>query len=356
MAREPSRSASLRLGRRTEDGASSPKGRVRETKTSVSNGVGGDEARAGRRRSLPLHGVRAFDAAARLGSFKSAALELGVTPAAISQQVKLLESHLGTPLFIRLHRELRLTSVGDRLAAAAGRAFAMIEDTLGDLAEDGLIDGAATLTVTVAPSFASKWLAARIYRFQIAHPSIELRIRAEGALSDPAADRHIDVALRYGPGPYAGTLSATQLWPSGTIAAVCSPELAAHLSCIENLLSHTLLRTAAPDGVSDAEPASWLTWLGAAGISKGRARAALARAPLLGTSQVALEVAASGRGVALAPMILVERDLKVGSLIEPFGIRVPDPFSYWLLFRRDRADETRIRAFVRWITQEAARG
>ena len=307
-----------------------------------------------RRRVPPLHAVRAFDVAARLGSFKSAAAELGVTPAAISQQVKALEARLGTALFERLHRQLRLTRVGERFADVTGRAFTMIDDALDDMAEEGLIDGAATLTVTVAPSFGSKWLAGRLYRFQTAHPSIELRIRAEGSLSDPAADRSVDIALRYGTGPYALALSSTQLWPNGTIAAVCSPQLASGLRCVDDLLSQTLLRTAAPEGATEAQPAGWTAWLAAAGIGKAPARGALARAPLLSTTQLALEAAAAGRGVALAPSILVREDLKSGRLVEPFSSRVPDPFSYWLLFRRDRADESRIRAFSRWIAEEVA--
>lgn len=305
------------------------------------------------RRRLPLHAVRAFDSAARLGSFKSAAHELDVTPAAISQQVKSLEAYLGTPLFERLHRELRLTRAGHCLAEAADQALATIDTALAQLSEEGLIEHSTALTVTVAPSLAAKWLASRLYRFQIQHPSIELRIRSEGALSDPSTDRQIDIALRYGSGPYAAPLDATRLWPDGHIVAVCSPELAPSLERVEDLLSHMLLRTAAPLGSAEPAPTGWLAWLTAAMIDEPAARRALARAPLFGTTQLALEAAAAGRGIALAPSILVRDDLNAGRLVEPFPYRVGDPFSYWLLVRRDRADESRIRAFSRWILDEA---
>src|SRR5687767_13994287 len=100
---------------------------------------------------LPLGAVRAFEAASRLGSLKAAAAELGVTPAAVSHQVKALEAHLGASLFDRLHRELRLTIVGHRFAAAATTAMSGLDQAFDDLVSEGLIAGAVTLNVTAAP-------------------------------------------------------------------------------------------------------------------------------------------------------------------------------------------------------------
>jgi LysR family transcriptional regulator, glycine cleavage system transcriptional activator len=121
--------------------------------------------------TLPLGALRAFETAARLGSFKAAADELGVTPAAVSHQVKSLETYLGAALFERLHRALRLTRVGKRLADTASKSLGDLERALDDLAESGLVAGGKTLSVSAAPTFAAKWLAPRLHEFQASHPT-----------------------------------------------------------------------------------------------------------------------------------------------------------------------------------------
>jgi len=151
--------------------------------------------------SLPLPAVRAFEAAARLGGMKAAAAELGVTPAAVSHQIKALERYLGAALFERRHRAVAPTAAGLRLAAAARNAFDGLRGALDALSDAGLIAGPATLTISAAPSLAAKWLAPRLHRFQAARPDIALRLSSDEALDDPGGDRRIDVALRYGPGP-----------------------------------------------------------------------------------------------------------------------------------------------------------
>lgn len=307
-----------------------------------------------RSRSLSLGAVRAFEAAARLGSLKAAAGEIGVTPGAISHQVKALETQLGAALFERRHRELCLTSTGEALASATSAAFGTIDRALDELATAGLIARATTLTLSAAPSFAVKWLVPRLHDFQAAHPHIELRLDSDGALSDPAVDRRLDVAIRYGTGPYESLLHAERLWPSGRIVPVCAPELAAKLLSPAALTSAILLRTALPAGASEAEPIGWLAWFAAAGAVGRELRAQVDRAPLFGTTQLAIEAALAASGVALAPYILVADDLRGGRLASPSPVSLPDPHAYWLLFRRDRAQEAPLRQFANWIRQEAS--
>ncbi|WP_374313386.1 LysR substrate-binding domain-containing protein [Dongia sp.] len=317
--------------------------------------------------TLPLGALRAFDAAARLGSFKAAAIDLAVTPAAVSHQIKALETHLGTSLFERLNRGLRLTTAGQRLAAVAADSFARLEAGLRDLDASGLTKGVATLTISSAPSIAAKWLVPRLHRFQAAHPQIELRLQSGDSLADVTAGG-VDVALRYGTGGYGADATETQIWPKGEIVVVCAPSLAAAggLRRPQDVLAHPLLRTAMParrqnvtNGAADnceVELGGWSSWLAAAGVEAVGIRPNTLRGPLFGSSHLAIDAAAAGRGLALAPRILVAADLAAGRLVEPFRIAVPDPFAYWLVHAARRADEPRISAFVRWVQEEAAAG
>jgi DNA-binding transcriptional LysR family regulator len=317
--------------------------------------------------TLPLGALRSFASAARLGSFKAAATELSVTPAAISHQVKALEAHLGIQLFERLNRALRLTAAGQHLAKVAQEAFGDIEAGLAELEAQGLLGGRRSLTITAAPSFATKWLAPRLHRFQEAHPAIELRLLSGDALLDLTQAPAADVALRYGSGAYGPEIHAERLWPPTTeLFPVCAPSLLARarLQQPADLLSLSLLRTASPGapptaaatraGKTSRPVDGWALWFAAAGVPDADAAKAIARGPLFGSSQPALEAAAAGRGIALTPAILVADDLAAGRLVRPFALGVPDPYAFWLAYAVKRADESRIRAFARWVREEAA--
>jgi DNA-binding transcriptional LysR family regulator len=305
---------------------------------------------------LPLNALRTFEAASRLGSFKSAAAELGVTPAAVSHQIKALEAQLGLSLFERLHRALRLTQAGERLSAATRTAFGGLEQSLAELRQDGLAAGPASLTLSAASSIAAKWLAARLHRFQALHPRIDLRLRANDSLIDLDRNRGVDVALRYGIGPYDPQLHTVKIWEEVRIVAVCSPALLAGgtLRTPVDLLNHSLLRTAPSSRPAEAKEAmsgSWPIWLHAAGVG-----ASPEPGPFFGSTQLALEAAIAGRGVALSPAVLVEEDLRSGRLVQPFTTSIADPASYWLVCGQERAGEARIRAFIKWVLEEAGRG
>lgn len=311
--------------------------------------------------TLPLGALRAFEAASRQGSFKAAAAELGVTPAAISHQIKTLEGHLGQLLFERLNRALRLTQAGTQLAAVSQEAFANIEQVLSDLQSGGLLPGPATLTISAAPSLASKWLVPRLHRFQARHPAIDLRLLAGDALLDLTNGHAVDIALRYGSGAYGAGIYAEQLWAHCEIFPVCASSLVAQapLNAPADLLRHSLLRTAAPairqtrhGGRPPVE--AWQLWFAAAGITAADAKSAIARGPHFSNTQLSLDAAAAGRGIALAPAALVTDDLAAGRLVRPFAISATDPFTFWLAYAVNRADEARIRAFARWVREEAA--
>ncbi|HET6160600.1 MAG TPA: LysR substrate-binding domain-containing protein [Dongiaceae bacterium] len=311
--------------------------------------------------ALPWTSLRAFEAASRLGSFKEAARELSVTPTAISHQIRRLETYLGLALFDRLHRSLQLTLAGEALAEEAQGSFLRLGRTLDNLRLEGRVAGPHTLTVSVVPSFATKWLAPRLHDFQFAHPKIGLRIVADETLVDLRRDRVFDLAVRYGPGPHGSGLHAKRLWPHGEIIAVCAPELARDhsLRSPAGLAQHMLIRTDSPGyriQAKRARPTSdWLAWFAAAGVEvTDRIRKAL-EGPYFNASQLAIEAAVSGKGIALAPKILVDRDIANGRLVRLFATSIKDPNAYWILCRADRAREARIRAFIKWLSDEASK-
>ena len=306
-----------------------------------------------RRPHLPLHALRAFEAASRLGSMKAAAEELGVTPAAVSHQIKGLEARLGLSLFERLHRSIRLTSAGHRLGQAVRSALGDIERAIDELIHDGFAAGPRSLSVTAAPSLGGKWLAPRLHRFQSLYPNFEMRLSTGDVLVDLASRNDIDIGLRYGDGQYGPSLSSERLWSCGELVVVCAPSALSSIVAPADLLKLSLLRVATPRD-KDAALSGWPAWLAAAGVTGEQAGRAAASGPLFGSTQLALDAAMGGQGAALAPYIIVQDDLSTGRLGQPFEIRIADPWSYWMVTRKDRASDPRIRAFKHWLIEEAA--
>lgn len=297
-------------------------------------------------RSLPpLRALRAFEAAARHLSFSQAAAELGVTPGAISHQIKSLEDWLGAPLFTRLTRALRLTEAGeaalplltegfDRLAVGAARMQARKDENL--------------LTVSVSPGFGSLWLVPRLNGFRRQHPDIEVRIDGTDRLVDITSG-DADVAIRYGPGGYTGVQSHRLFGMRAT--PVCSPdhlEQGPPLSSPADLKQHTLLHV----DWKEAE-GSWRTWLLAAGATdvdpfKG---------PRFTKEEMAIRAALDGEGVALIGDRMAADHLASGRLVRPFSADMSTPliFAYFLLAPFDRLDDHKITCFRDWLLTEAER-
>lgn len=251
----------------------------------------------------PLNALRAFEASARHLNFRLAAGELGVTQGAVAQQVRGLEARLGTPLFERLPRGLRLTEAGRRFHAPLRRAFRLIEEAVDDLS------GQRHITISVTPSFASKWLVPRLKGFVRQHPDVSVQVDASERLADFQTDG-IDIAIRQTRLPVAAGLNAVPLFPSSFVV-VASPELAALLSQPVDLLQHVLL--------SDSH-GLWPLFLERAGV-EGRPR-------MMSFSQTALAIdaAASGQGIALAHAPLVTDALASGRLVQPLPeVPIDDP-------------------------------
>jgi LysR family glycine cleavage system transcriptional activator len=288
------------------------------------------------RRTLPpLNALRAFEAAARLLSFKRAAAELHVTQGAISHQVRALEDALGVKLFVRLHRALRLTDAGAGYLPAVREAFDALDAATRALARRS---ARTRLRVSVLPSFGASWLVPKLGAFRAKHPRIDLTLHSSAELADLARDP-IDVAIRYGRGAYPDLCVEPLM--SDEIAPVASPKLA--LARPEDLRRHALLH--------DGSTAGWRDWLAAAGVRGVDAE----RGTVFEDSGQLVQAAVAGHGVALARLRLAEAEIRAGRLAQPFAKTRPAPFAYYVVCLPSRAEEPAIRAFRRFV-HAAARG
>jgi LysR family glycine cleavage system transcriptional activator len=288
----------------------------------------------------PLNSLRAFVVAAKHMSFSKAAGELHVTPAAISQQIKQLEDQLGCELFRRSNRNLVLTDEGQACMPGLADAFERIVQALEQIDAAGQ---AGPLTVSVAPSFAAKWLVPRVDNFRTVHPEIDVRISASMHLVDFDIE-DVDCAIRYGAGDY-GELFAEKILGE-TVFPVCSPALAQNgggLKEPRDLARFTLLHDDSPD--QDPSCPDWRMWLKAAGVKDVDA----ARGLRLNQSSLVLEAAVAGHGVALAKGTLAAEDLRTGRLIRPFNVTQTLDFAYYLVCPRRKTALAKVVAFLRWL-------
>jgi LysR family glycine cleavage system transcriptional activator len=306
----------------------------------------------------PLNALKAFESAARYLSFKRAAHELNVTPAAISHQVKALEDYLGIKLFRRMNRALELTAAA---RAALPRLSAGFETLAQAVAAMGPHPDSGQLTVSVAPSFAARWLMPRLHRFFAAHPEVDVRISARTRLLNrggqgDAVERatienwleESDIAILYGHGDYPGYRVDKLL--ALTIAPLCSPQLVQGenpLRSLNDLHFQTLVHDdtgARYDGV-----AFWDVWLSAAGVEGvDTSRGSHFSQPVL-----ALDAASDALGVVATFPVLATSELAVGRLILPFELQVPLQSAYYLVFS-DAAVRPVVIAFRDWLLAEAA--
>jgi LysR family glycine cleavage system transcriptional activator len=299
------------------------------------------------RRLPPLNALRAFEAAARHLSFTRAADELSVTQAAVSHQVKALEDWLGRPLFRRLNRAVELTEAGRRLLAPVTAGLDQIADGVARAAAgDG--DG-RVLTVSTLPSFAARWLILRLPRFHERHPGIDVRLHTDNALVD-FERMGVDVAVRFGRGGWP-RLAAERL-VSVRVFPVCSPRLmeGPHpLRTPSDLRHHTLLHD---DFEVDGREIGWTEWLRVAGAGDVDA----SRGPWFTDSGMVMQLAAEGRGVALARTLLADDELRSGRLVRPFAQEIPMEHAYWIAAPPERMGRPKVRAFRDWLTAEIEAG
>jgi len=286
-------------------------------------------------RRLPfLNGVKAFEAAARTGSFVKAADELHVSPAAVSRMVHLLEDRLGLPLFERKANRLEPTAAGRTYQAGLTQLF----DGLASLTEQvTAMAGARVLTVGVGPTFAIRWLIPRLADFQKREPDIDVRFATGGEALPFSEDWTCGIRLGDGawPGLHADPLFRADLTP------ICTPALARKLKKPDDLRGMTLLRvTHAAD--------DWPRWFKAVGLTGIQPKGL--KFDYYGHAQ---QAAADGVGIAIGVRPYIDDDLAAGRLVTPFAQSVPKDASWYLVYRAARDSEPAFVAFRAWIMRMA---
>lgn len=290
------------------------------------------------RSHLPLNALRAFEASARHLSFTRAAIELCVTQAAVSHQVKSLEAQLNVTLFKRLPRGLMLTREGETLLPVLRDSFDRIAHTLGQF-EGGHYR--EVLSVGAVGTFAVGWLLPRLADFQSRYPFIDLRLSTHNNRVDVAAEG-LDYAIRFGSGAWHGT-DACQLLEA-PLTVLCVPHLAEQLLTPADLLKHTLLRSYRAD--------EWNLWFQAAGLP---ADTLVPRSIVFDSSLAMMEAALQGTGVALAPALMFSRQLEGDVIRQPFNVGITTG-SYWLTRLQSRVETPAMLAFKGWLNAVAVQG
>jgi LysR family transcriptional regulator, glycine cleavage system transcriptional activator len=294
-----------------------------------------------------LRSIRAFDAAARHLSFTRAAADMGVTPAAISHQIKELEDQIGVSLFARTSRTMRLTREGEILQAAASDSLETLAKGLQRIRK---LKNTQHLKVSASPSVGAKWLVPRLDRFLALVPGADVRIDVSANVLDFDRD-DLDVAIRFGEGKYPG-LRADLLFQDH-VFPVCSPKLITDkrpLKSPRDLLNHPLIHL---DWEAQGLPwPNWKMWMQAAGIKDFDD----ARGLHFSQTSLAVQAAIAGQGVALGDSHLVADDLAKGRLVKPFelSLRAPPQFAYYVISPLETADAPMVKAFRDWSLNEAA--
>ncbi|PAQ05338.1 LysR substrate-binding domain-containing protein [Mesorhizobium temperatum] len=297
------------------------------------------------RKLPPLGSLRAFEAAARRMSFREAAIELGVTPTAISHQIRLLEGICGQPLFRRRPRPLVLTDVGERLFPVVRNGFDAFATAIAS-ASAGV--GQRPLRVTSPNAFASRWLVPRLPKWREEHPEIPLEIIGTDSVLDLRAG-NADVAIRYArrmpPDLAAQEIFRDRFFP------VCSPQLLAkgplQIERAADLLQYPLIHF---DWMNrDREAPTWSRWLAMArSVDPGIPDTNKAWDLSFREELHAIDAVAAGQGIAICSDVVVSRELKSGALVKAHDLSLPG-YGFYLVCVPDHPLQPHIEAFSNWM-------
>ena len=288
------------------------------------------------RRLPPLNSLKSFEAAGRLLSFTRAAQELNVTQAAVSHQIKVIEEFLGVALFVRAPRKLVLTEQGKTLLPDVIEAFDKVSNAIGAIKQE---PSSKMISVRLAPSFAAKWLSPRLKYFWLQYPEIDLCLYH----AHPAVDfdrEEIDIAVTYGKGDWPGVVVDPIL--SLDFFPVCTPTFMSNdkpLSNIDNLRYYSLLH--------DANYECWADWLKLANIDGINA----SKGTIIDDTNVLIQAAVDGQGVALGSTTFVQDLLDSGKLIKPFDITLVNEFAYYIVCPEAHLKNPSVQAFKNWLLE-----
>ena len=285
-----------------------------------------------------LSSIRAFECAARAGSFAQAAAELGTTAASVSYHVRQLEQQLGMPLFNRHAQRVELTQTGTVIAREAMNAFAALRASFVRAVE---VDE-SRLALTTLPSFGTSWLTPRLGAFRARHPQISLRLDVSGDAED-LNDGRFDAAIRNGHGRWPG-MRAMKLLPS-IFMPMCAPKLktaAAALANPKRALEVPLL----------GRPDWWTMWFRARGFDAGPSRDKFGTS--LAHEYLDIAAAVAGQGIAIGSPLLFRAEIDSGRLVPAHDFVGTDGRAFWFLYPAARQHSRKLKLFGDWMEEQAA--
>lgn len=294
------------------------------------------------RKLPPVNAIRAFDAASRHLQFQQAAEELGVTPAALSYQIRQLEDHLGIKLFRRLNRAVELTREGRLISDGVVDAFERLEQTFALLKEEE--DN--TLVVSTGPAFSAKWLAPRLHFYLEAYPDIDFRLSANLKLTDFDRDG-VDAVIRFGSGDYPG------LYVEPLFEEISTPLIAPSLfeklgrQADEALFSNvTLIHD---ESLKFLEASQWERWLQAKGYDSVDAH----KGARFSHADHCIEAAVDGWGIVMARLGFAFREINAGRLMAPFREVVSAKGGFYFCCPEENLKKEKVLHFLAWLRDEA---
>ncbi|KAB1072325.1 LysR substrate-binding domain-containing protein [Methylobacterium planeticum] len=291
------------------------------------------------RRIPSFPGLRAFEAAARLGSFARASEELHLTPSAVSHQIRALERTLERALFRRANRQVMLTVDGERLLAGVSDAFDIIERACTGLSPPP----PSTLSVHCTPSFAAKWLSPRLPSFVERHPGLGIRLSTNADPIDLSRHDEIDVLIAYGRPPHGPGLAVESLGRE-EIAALCTPEIDRGLGQIEPSTVGRFTRLE-----SSFSPVRWPDWFAVNGLPLPQTPGGAA----FDRGSLVISAAVQGLGVALESLRFAQAEIDAGQLVRLGNGRVRSLYRdlHFICYRDGDGDLEKIWAFRRWLLE-----
>lgn len=305
-----------------------------------------------------LNSLKVFEAAARHRSFKKAAEELHVTPAAVSHQLSQLESLLGVLLFKRVNQGIELTPAARICLPKLQEGLACVRESIDQIRQHSTSE---TITVSASPTFAMRWLMPRLHRFILAHPDFDVQVSTKiGPFRGSRSERNVahgmqawaaeaDLVMMYGAG-YHPDLHVEKLLPL-SITPLCSPRLVRGelgLRTPRDLAHHVLLHD--DRGTLYSNRSFWRQWLDAAGVEGVNAD----QGPRFTHALLALGAALEHVGVVVSTPILATEDLESGRLVAPFPVEVPLDLAYYVVSTEASHRREDVCTFLAWLREEAS--
>ncbi len=285
----------------------------------------------------PLNALRTFLFAAETGSFKLASERLFVTQAAVSHQIRLLEDTLGTQLFIRLNREVKLTDEGEQLLPYVRSAFNALKTGVDQLRADASPNH---ITLSVLPSFASSWLVPKLKSFQTLHPEFHVTIKPTLELEN-FEDSDVDLAIRFGKGD--GGKFKSEFLMRDTLLTVASPELIGDEPMTNERLKQFPI-------LEDYSPGSrgWIHCCAEMQLNPEDYHIALT----IEDASMVIDAALAGQGIAFVRKSLAQRLIDEGRLVKVFDYELQSPYCYSLVGPENNFKKDKVRVFRDWIKKE----